>query len=57
MNDGWFFVGLSCIGIMMLQGSLWYLGIGMIISGIYFAEKDLFDNDLLFWIKKEAKKK
>ena len=42
MNDGWIFVALACIGIMMLPGYLWYLGIGMIIAGIYFAEKEFF---------------
>lgn len=43
MNFGWYFVGLSVIGILMIQGTLWYIGIILIVIGIVGAELLLFD--------------
>ena len=55
----WIFVGLSCIGIAMLLGTFWYVGVICIIWGAIGAEYYLYKEIKIMknqMAEKEAKK-
>ena len=34
----WIYVGIGCVGILMVFGSLWFIGIFLIVFGLIMAE-------------------